>query len=162
MIGLSYAQSVNLIIILNGVGILARILPGILIVRFGIMNVFLPLVFINTVLVFCWLAVKDTAGFYAFTVFTGMFAAAWQGMFPTCIASLSDDITKTGTRLGMAFSVISFAALAGGPIGGALLGTDHGGYRSPQVWAGVTMMFGFVLAVGSRVTKYGNNWRKKC
>src|SRR5262249_54024899 len=134
----------------------------ILIVRFGIMNLFLPLVFINTVLIFCWLAVKDTAGFYTFTVFTGMFAASWQAMFPTCIASLSDDITKTGTRLGMAFSVVSFAALVGGPIGGALLGQDHGGYMPPQVWAGVTMVLGFALAVGSRVTKYGYNWREKC
>lgn len=162
MIGLSYSGSVNLVIILSGVGIPARILPGILIVRFGVMNVFLPLVFINTVLVFCWLAVKDIAGFYTFTVFAGMFAASWQGMFPTCIASLSDDITKTGTRLGMAFSAISFTALAGGPIGGALLGTDHGGYMPAQVWAGVIMVLGFALAVGSRVTKYGYNWRKKC
>jgi predicted MFS family arabinose efflux permease len=126
------------------------------------MNVFIPLVFINTVLIFCWLAIKDTAGFYAFTVFTGMSAASWQSMFPTCIASLSDDITKTGTRLGMAFTVISFAALVGGPIGGALLGTDHGGYMPPQVWAGVTMVLGFALAVGSRVAKYGYDWRKKC
>jgi hypothetical protein len=126
------------------------------------MNVFIPLVFINTALIFCWLAIKDAAGFYAFTVFTGMFTASWQSMFPTCIASLSDDITKTGTRLGMAFTVISFAALVGGPIGGALLGTDHGGYMPPQVWASVTMVLGFALAVGSRVAKYGYDLRKKC
>lgn len=162
MIGLSYTQSVNLVILLNGVGIPARIMPGFLVVRFGVMNVFLPLVLINVVLIFCWLAVKDAAGFYTFTVFTGMFAASWQGMFPTCIAALSDDITRTGTRLGMALSVTSFAALVGGPIGGALLGTDHGSYMSPQVWAAVTMVIGFALALGSRVTKYGYDWRKKC
>jgi hypothetical protein len=65
------------VIILNGVGIPARIVPGFLVVRFGIMNVFLPLCLINVIIIFCWLGVKDVAGFYTFTVFAGMLAASW-------------------------------------------------------------------------------------
>lgn len=126
------------------------------------MNVFLPLCLINVVIIFCWLGVKDIASFYTFTVFAGALAASWQGMFPTCIANLSNDITKTGTRLGMAFSVISFAALIGGPIGGALLGTDHGSYMPAQVWAALMMVCGLSLTVGTRVVKWGWDWRTKC
>ena len=131
-------------------------------VKYGVNNVFLPLVLINIIIIFCWLGVKDVASFYAFTVFTGMFAASWQGMFPTCIANLSNDITKTGTRLGMAFTVISIAGLTGGPIGGALLGIDHGSYMPAQVWAAVTMVVGFGFAVAVRGVKYGWDWRTKC
>lgn len=115
MVGLAYTDSLNLVIILNGVGIPARILPGLIAGRYtGVLNIFIPILFANVALLFAWLGVENIAGFYAFTVVYGIVAAGFQSLFPTAVGSLSTDLSKAGTRLGMAFSTISFSALVGG------------------------------------------------
>ena len=62
---------------------------------------------------YTWLAVTDTAGFYVFTCFYGIINAAFQCLIPTAVASLTPNLNMVGTRLGMAFATISFAALTG-------------------------------------------------
>jgi MFS family permease len=127
-----------------------------------VLNVFLTALLLNVLLLCLWPAIHSTPGFYAWTVIYGLVAAAFQSLFPTAIASLSTDITKTGTRLGMAFSVIGFAALVAGPIGGALLGADGGRYLGPQVWAVVSTVVGTALIAATRVRKNGWKLRTKC
>lgn len=161
-IGMSYTDSLNLVIILNGAGFPARILPGLAADRWGALNVFIPLLICNIILLYSWIAVKELTGFYVFTVIFGMAGASFQSMFPVAITSLNTDITKTGTRLGMAFSVISFAALFGGPIGGALLTTDDGGYLPSQLYAATAMLFGCCMCFGARTYKFGLFYRGKC
>lgn len=111
---------------------------------------------------FCWLAVNSLAGFYVWTVLFGIFAAGWQSLFPTVVGSLGTDLSKSGIRLGMAFSTISFAALVGGPIGGAILQVDGGKYTGSIIWAGVSTAIGVCFVLAARVTKYGWNWKIKC
>jgi predicted MFS family arabinose efflux permease len=156
-------DSVNLVIIVNGVGVPARILPGYIADRFtGVLNVFLMILFMVIVLAFSWLGVSSVAGLYAWTVLYGMFAAAFQSLFPTVIASLGDDLSKAGTRLGMALSVIGFAALVGGPIGGALIQADGKRYTGGIIWAALSAVLGTVFVTASRVAKHGWSIRKKC
>jgi MFS family permease len=162
-LGMNYVNSVNLVIIVNGVGVPARILPGYIADRFtGVLNVFLMILCMVVLLAFSWLGVSSITGLYAWTVIYGMCAAGFQSLFPTVIASLGDDITKTGTRLGMAFSVVGFAALVGGPIGGALIQADGGRFRGGMIWAALNAVLGTALVTGSRVTKYGWRLKKKC
>ena len=113
-------------------------------------------------MLFAWTAVRDIAGFYTWTVGYGLVAAAFQSLFPAAIASLSTDLSKTGTRLGMAFSVISFAALVAGPIGGGFLQADRGRYLFAQIWAAVSTVVGTLLVLSTRVAKEGWKLRVKC
>lgn len=154
--GLPYADSVNLLVILNGIGIPARIASGHLADRyFGVLNTFIPLALINCLLVFCWIGVTNKGGLYVWTCIYGLFSAALQSIFPTTVASLTDDIRKTGTRMGMAFSTIAFAALTGPPIGGALLTGGDRGYMHAQVWAGCCGLVAAFLIAAARFSKYG-------
>lgn len=50
-----------------------------------------------------------------------------QGLFAAMVASLTDDVKKTGVRMGMIFSVTSLALLTGPPLAGALVQRDGGG-----------------------------------
>jgi MFS family permease len=160
---MSYTDSLNLVIIVNGVGIPARILPGYLADRYiGVLNTFIPIIIANAILIFAWLGVSNLAGFYTFTVVYGMVAAGFQSLFPTAVGSLSMDLSKAGTRLGMAFSTISFSALVGGPIGGAILQADGRDYRGPIIWAGVSTCCGIVLIIAARVARKGWNLKIKC
>jgi hypothetical protein len=56
---MSYTESLNLVIIINGVGIPTRILPGYIADHYtGALNIFIPLLFLNTIMIFSWLGVK--------------------------------------------------------------------------------------------------------
>jgi MFS family permease len=102
---------------------------------------------------------------YGFSTFYGFSAGAFQCLFPTTLTSLNTDLTKNGVRLGMAFSIFSFAGLAGPPIGGALLATNgggRGGYLAAQLGVGLATALGACLVAAARVRKDGWSLRKKC
>jgi MFS family permease len=162
-IHIPYTQSVNLVIVLNGVGLVARIVPGFIADRYtGVLNLFVPILALNAILLLCWLSVHSIGSFYAWTVMYGIAAGMFQSLFPTAVTSLGNDMSKAGTRLGMAFSVIGFAALVGGPIGGALLGAGNGNYDGPIIWAALSTIFGGTCIASARVHKYGFVLRVKC
>jgi hypothetical protein len=64
-------------------------------------------------------------------------------------------LKKAGVRLGMVFSVVSFAALTGPPLAGALIQQNDGKYLYAQMWAGTSMMAGFLTLVAARIAKAG-------
>jgi MFS family permease len=156
-----YSISLNLVILINGCGIPTRVLIGLLADRYlGVMNTITLSLLVDIIAIFSWLAVRTSSQYYVFTVFYGLASAAFQALFPTSIAALSNDIMKTGTRLGMAFAVIGFAALLGGPIAGWAV--KGGGYNAAICWAGASTVVGMGLGVSSRVLRYGWSWRTKC
>ncbi|KAH8726189.1 major facilitator superfamily domain-containing protein [Phaeosphaeriaceae sp. PMI808] len=162
-LSMPYTASLSLVMILNGVGVPARVLPGFIADRFiGVLNVLILCLIGNTIIIFCWLSVTSINAYYAWTVLYGLFSAAFQSLFPTTIAAYSSDISKTGTRLGMAFTAIGLSALVGGPISGALLAAGGGEYRVPIVWAGASTVVGTVLCVVARCLKFGWEMRVRC
>jgi predicted MFS family arabinose efflux permease len=156
---MSYSDSVDLLIIFNGVGIPVRLAIGYAADRYlGPLNTIVPMLFVHGMLSLCWIAVRSTSGMYAFTIFYGFGAAGFQCLLPTVATSLNDDLSKNGVRLGMAFSVFSFAGLAGPPIGGAVLTTNgggRGGYLVAQICLGLLTMVGASLMFACRVNKAG-------
>lgn len=158
-----YTTSLNLVIILNGVGIPARILPGFIADSYlGVLNTFLICLLCNTIILWCWLAVDSIPGYYVWTVCYGMSSAAFPGLFPSTIAVYSNDVSKTGTRLGMAFTVMGFSALVGGPISGALLDAAGGSYVAPISWASASTVVGTGLCICARCVKFGWKLGVKC
>ncbi|KAF2113085.1 major facilitator superfamily domain-containing protein [Lophiotrema nucula] len=161
-LGMSYTDSLNLVIIVNGIGIPARVLPGFIADRyFGVLNTIIFCLFLNIIILWAWLGIHDIPGFYAFTAIYGLASASFQSLFPTTIAVLSNDITKTGTRLGMAFSAIAGSALVGGPIAGALLKAG-GNYTAPICWASAGAVVGTVMVICARGVKYGWTVKTRC
>ena len=121
-----------------------------------------PVLFCTALVCYTWLAVSDVAGYYIFTVFYGMITAAFQCLLPTTVASLTPDLNMVGTRLGMAFSLISFAALTGPPIGGVLQSADGGRFRGAQIWAATAALLCAILVASARVVKVGWKIKVKC
>ena len=162
-IGLSYSSSVNLVIVLNGIGLPARIIPAYLGDRYvGVLNVFIISLVINIIMYWSWLGVDSIGSFYIFTVLYGLSSAAFQSLFTPAITSLGNDITKTGTRIGMAFTVIGFSALVGGPISGALVKADGGRYVAPTIWGAMSTVVGTAVMITARGLKHGWGWKTRC
>ena len=166
VLDMSYTDSANLLIIFNAVGVPSRLLTGLCADRLtGPLNGIIPLIFMNGVLAFTWLGVRSVSSMYAEVVFYGFAAGAFQSLFPTTISSLHSDLSKNGVRLGMAFSIFSFAGLTGPPIGGALLMTNgggRGGYVSALLGVGLATMTGTALLCVARIKKAGWKLTTKC
>ena len=160
--GLQYTSSTILIIVINGVGVPARILPGFFADKVGQMNMFFPAVCCLTVVAYSWLAVDSLVGLYVFTCFYGLMSAAFQGIVPSTVASLTPNLSMVGTRLGMAFSTLSFAALTGPPLGGALQSAMGGSYVGASIWAATSMLIAAFLVGAARVAKAGWKPMAKC
>ncbi|OQE47071.1 hypothetical protein PENCOP_c001G00444 [Penicillium coprophilum] len=161
VLGLSYSESTNLIIVTNGAGILGRLIPAYLAdSKFGPLNTIIPLTLGASLMMFCWTAVHSTAGLYVFAVLYGIFSNGVQGLWPSTLSSLTPDLSKTGVRIGMGFTVVSFACLTGPPLGGALIARADG-YIGAQIWGGLTFLLGALVLIAARLMKTGSTMRAK-
>lgn len=156
IIGVSETTSIYLLMIMNGVGILGRLVPNLLADQFtGPLNLLIPFSCATAIVAYCWSAVHDMSSLYAFAVFYGLFAAGIQSLFPATLSTLTTDLKKIGVRMGMVLSIVAIAALIGSPIAGALVSTDGGDYLYAQMFMGSAIIAGTVVLVGARVTKVG-------
>ncbi|CAG8978963.1 hypothetical protein HYALB_00012416 [Hymenoscyphus albidus] len=139
--------SVSLIIVINASGIPIRAPCGYLADRYiGPLNLLIPWVLLCGILMFCWALVSTVAGLYIFAVFYGLAVGAAMGLFAGTIPSLTKDLDKIGTRVGMVLTLISFGPLTGPSVAGALIARSGRGYVSAQMWAGGCLM-GAVMAL---------------
>ncbi|ANB15247.1 Mch5p [Sugiyamaella lignohabitans] len=143
----NYALKINVdqnlamyfVTILNAGSTLGRILPSYVADKVGPLNALFPCMVIATLLIYCWIAIKNRSGLIAFAVLDGFFTGTFVSLPPACISYLTPDMSLIGTRIGMSFFVAAFGALAGAPVAGALLTRDHGNYLYAQLFSGTCM-----------------------
>ncbi|MCJ1362174.1 hypothetical protein MMC16_001276 [Acarospora aff. strigata] len=158
IIHLTATDSITLLLIMNGVGLFGRLIPNHAAdTLFGPLNTLIPIVLISSLLLYAWAAVHHRAALLAFSAVYGLFAAGIQSLFPATLSSLTTDLKKAGVRMGMVFSVVSFACLTGPPLAGVLVQRGDGRYLYAQLFAGSVMLAGCVTLVGARVARTG--WR---
>ncbi|ETS81104.1 hypothetical protein PFICI_06106 [Pestalotiopsis fici W106-1] len=156
------AKPINLLLVLNGVGIIGRIMPGLIADRCtGLFNLIIPLSLSAGILVYSWAAIHTEAGLYAFAVIYGFVAAALQALFPAGATTMTPDPSKTGVRTGMVMSIVSLANLTGPAICGALIQRGGGSYLGAQIFAGSSIVAGMIMAVAARIAKSGWTFKAK-
>ena len=142
--------------IANGVGFFGRVIPAYLADRyFGPLNTLIPFAFVSGLVLFCWAAISSRGGLVAFAVIYGLFSASIQSLFPATLTSLTTDLKKTGVRMGMVFTIVSFACLTGPSIGGSLLLKGRGDYLYAQMFSGTVLTCGCLTLIAARITKTG-------
>jgi MFS family permease len=141
--------------IINAASVFGRLAPTALADRIGTLNTIIPCVLICGVLVLAWTAVHSTGALLAFALLYGFFSGSFVSLPPSTLVSLSPDLSKVGTRIGMSFSVSSLGVLVGSPVGGALLNLHTGHYVRMQVFCAVTLLFACAMLVVARVAKSG-------
>lgn len=137
------STSLTTLIIMNSTGLLGRILVPWLSDHFHgpLPNLCICTLF-SASCIFAWMCVANLAGLEAFVAFYGFFWHALQTLFTAACASITTNQAKLGTRMGMCFTVVSFAVLVGPPVGGALVTGDGGGYLYAQICAGGAYVIG--------------------
>ncbi|GMF67047.1 unnamed protein product [Aspergillus oryzae] len=161
-LGLSEEAGVNLIIVTNALRIPIRPAFGYLADRhIGPLNCLIPWVALCGILMFCWAAVHTVAELYVFAVFYGLASAAAMALFAGTVPSLTKDLDKIGTRVGMALSTMSVGPLTGPSVAGALIARTGGGYLASQMWAGATLIVAALALVGARFIISGPHLQAK-
>ncbi|KAJ5201868.1 uncharacterized protein N7498_006531 [Penicillium cinerascens] len=94
-------------------------------------------------------------------VFYGLASAAAMALFAGTVPSLTKDLDKIGTRVGMALSMISFGPLTRPSVAGALIARTGGGYLAAQMWAGAALIVAVLALVGARFIISGLHLRAK-
>jgi hypothetical protein len=77
---------------------------------------------------------------------------------------LTEDSNKIGVRMGMAFTIASFASLAGPPAAGAILDAEHG-FKGAQAFAGTSILLGALFLIAAkkkRMARHETGWFDKC
>ncbi|KAI6088271.1 MFS general substrate transporter [Hypoxylon rubiginosum] len=161
---LSYTESLNMLLLLNGIGILGRLLPNHFADRVGPLNIMIPTCLVCGIALLSWMAVKTPAQLYGWAVVYGIVAGALQSLFPAGLSSLTTDLRKQGTRMGMVFTIVSFAVLTGNPIAGAIISSMGGRYEGAQAFTGACLLVGMGLIFAARVVRMrrnGTGWKVK-
>lgn len=152
-----------MLLILNGVGIIGRIIPNYIADRVGPVNVFIPTSAVASMLMFCFIAIRNPVGLYVWSIIYGIIAAGIQSLFPAALALLTPDLRKLGVRMGMIFTIVSFAVLTGPPVAGAIV-ASAGGYTGAKAFAGCSIAIGCLFLIAAKATsikKTGSGWRSK-
>ncbi|KAG5952842.1 hypothetical protein E4U53_007774 [Claviceps sorghi] len=144
----------HLLIILNALGILGRTLPAIIADKWtGMWNLLIPLTFASSLLVFCWIPVTTSTGLYAFSVVYGLLAASLQAIYPAVATTMTPDVARTGTRVGMILTFVSFSNLTGPAICGFIITQQNGRFVGAQIFAATSIFLGGIMAVCAKIAK---------
>ncbi|KAF9872798.1 MFS monocarboxylate transporter [Colletotrichum karsti] len=160
-IGLSYTESVSLLLILNSSGIPSRALAGILAGYLGAIHTSILSNALVGIMYFAWIGVRDKSGLYALTVIFGIANGFAQGIFTPALASLTQDPQKMGVRFGMVATIVGAASFAGPPISGAIVDASGGKYIWAQIWAGAVTFLACLFLIAARIAAVGTTWSAK-
>ncbi|KAH6630875.1 major facilitator superfamily domain-containing protein [Chaetomium sp. MPI-SDFR-AT-0129] len=162
VIHFSTTDSVQLLLITNGMGIPGRPVTGYLADRyFGPINLYAFQTLVMGCLIFAWTGVTTRTGMYVFAVFFGLAIGAAQGLYAGSLASLTKDPRKMGTRFGMVCTLVAFASLAGPPTAGAIIDKSGGRYLYAQAWAGSVIVLAAMVFAACRWAVTGWKLRVK-
>ncbi|EUC31888.1 hypothetical protein COCCADRAFT_100202 [Bipolaris zeicola 26-R-13] len=154
ILNFSQTQSLLFIIVMNGVGLLGRVIPAFLADRyFGILRTLIPVAGISGLLLFGWAGVSSTEGLFGWAVIYGIAANATQSLFPAATGDLSTDPTRVGTKVGMVFGIVSVSCLTGPVIGAQLVAIHDGNFLYAQLFGGATLLAGCLAYVLAAITK---------
>ncbi|CVL00691.1 related to monocarboxylate transporter 4 [Fusarium proliferatum] len=158
---LKCSAALNILLVVNSVGIIDRSLPNAIAHHFGSIAVLIPVVFISSTCLFTCSAVSTEAGSYAWaSVYGGIVAGASMSLFPPALPDLTTGVHKTGVRMGMIFTTNSIATLTGPPIAGMIIRRSGGHYLSAQIFAGASLPLGGVsIFMAKRFRRVGGQYR---
>ncbi|KAK3359938.1 major facilitator superfamily domain-containing protein [Lasiosphaeria hispida] len=162
VVGFSTIDSVQLLLIVNGLSVPSRPVVGFLADRYlGPINLYTLATLLLGLISFTWIAVDTRAGMYVFSVFFGLANGFAQGVFVGSLASLTKDPRKMGTRFGMVCTIAAFATLAGPPTAGAIIDRSGGSYLWAQIWSSLVIVLGSFALAAARYSATGLKWKVK-
>ncbi|EIW68513.1 hypothetical protein TREMEDRAFT_32024 [Tremella mesenterica DSM 1558] len=145
--GVSHTLVFYTLAILNAASVFGRLTPNMLADSFGPLNLSFIMSVCSGIIIWAMFGAGTNGGLIVVTILYGFFSGAYVSMMSPALISLAHNFGEIGMRMGMGMLVMSFAALSGTPITGALL--DRYGFYAPIIWSGVCVLVGSALTAAS-------------
>lgn len=147
--------------ILNAGSVFGRLVPNYLADKIGPLNNMVPYIGVCGILALCWIRIDNEAGLVVFAILYGYFSGAFVSLPPAVVASITEDMSHFGTRMGMLFFLCSIGVLVGTPIAGALITADGGSYVHAQIYSGILLLASCAFGAAARFIKTGAKLKAK-
>ncbi|KAF6828314.1 MFS monocarboxylate transporter [Colletotrichum plurivorum] len=155
-LGLDDNEALTILLIMSAVGVTGRLIPPYIADRsIKPLRTLVVSIFLSSINLYAWPGVKSQPGLIVWVIAYAFTVNAVQTLFTASMGEVTSDMSKLGVRIGMVFTVISFACLAGPPIGGALVDMAGGNFLYAQMFAGSTMLVGGFLVALAKVKQSG-------
>ncbi|KAK1986345.1 major facilitator superfamily transporter [Colletotrichum cereale] len=168
-LGVDPDTSFYLLSAMNAASLFGRLAPNWLADKYGGMTVMLPCCIGSAIVLFLFRFAHDLPGLVAISVVYGFISGGMVSLPPATIANLTDDLSEYGTRMGMGYTIASFGALVGNPIGGAAQRPQGDGtadvqreFQGTWIFAGGVMLAAVSSMVVSKHLRVGSAWGGKC
>jgi MFS family permease len=140
----------------NAVGLPGCVLPAILADAYmGSINTLILLTFVCGILLYAWAGVTTINSLFAFAIVFGFVNGGVQGIQMGAMTSLTKDLSKIGTRVGMIMSILAFGALCGPPVAGRLIDINKGSFLYAQMFGGTVTVVGSIFLIAARLSETG-------
>lgn len=158
--GNSQSLSYALLAMLNGTGMVGRVVPGFLADRFGRFNTLIATTLLGAITIFViWLPFgKHRAGLITFALAHGFCNGGIYSLVPVCCGQICRT-RDYGKRYGTMYFLASFTILIGIPLSGLLIG-DGSGYNNLVIFNGAVYLAAVFAMVASRYCAVGFAWKK--
>ncbi|KAK1493243.1 riboflavin transporter MCH5 [Colletotrichum tamarilloi] len=159
--GMDDGLVIYLLPIMHAVGLIGRVIPGLVADKIGRYNIMIILATLTGIACLAlWIPIKSNAGILVFTAAFGFLSSGLTSIGPTLIAQIS-DIREIGARTGTAFAFQSFGALTGSPIASAIVDARGGDYLGLQLFCGFSILASAGVFASARYVQAGGFELKK-
>lgn len=150
-----------LLVIINAVAIPGRIIPSWIADHVGVLNTYIGVCIFTAAVVFYWISAQNEAGNIAFSVLYGFSSGSLVTLAPVVLASITDDLSILGTRLGLVAVLKGIGSLIGPPVAGAIL-NHTGSYLGVQLFVGLAISLTALFAIQLRILVFNREKGQSC
>lgn len=136
--------------ILNACTIPGRIIPSMIADRVGGLDTFIVVCGLCSACIFYWISVENAAGNISFAVLYGFFSGSVVSLASVVLTSITPDLRRLGTRIGMVSILKGIGSLVGPPISGSIINAT-GSYLGVQLFSGFGIMLTAVFSLALRI-----------
>ncbi|KAJ5143030.1 uncharacterized protein N7515_001817 [Penicillium bovifimosum] len=149
--GFTSSDSLLLLVLMNGVGIPARIASAFVADRWlGAVRACITVSIPCGIAILGWIGVHTHDGMFVWAAFYGLLVNSAQSTLPAACAYFgSKDPEKSGTRVGMIATINSIPLLTGPYIAGQLIALRGGDYLYAQLFGGLCILTGAFFVAAS-------------
>ncbi|PKS05115.1 hypothetical protein jhhlp_008482 [Lomentospora prolificans] len=140
-----------LLAIMNASSLPGRVVPSFAADKFGVVPTFAVVCALSSASVFYWISVTNTAGNLAFSVLYGFTSGGVVALGAVVLTTVTTDMSRLGTRLGMVSVLKGIGSLIGPPISGAILDAS-GSFLGVQLFSGFGIMLTALFSIALQFT----------
>ncbi|KAL4790351.1 major facilitator superfamily domain-containing protein [Aspergillus venezuelensis] len=145
-----------LVPIFNAASVFGRTIPNKMADKTGPFNLLVPAALSSGLLMLCMMAVHSKGAIIVMALLSGFMSGALIGLPPVCLAMLTADKSRLGTRIGMGYAIIALGVLISGPSSGAILRSGASlDWHALWTFGGVPTCVSGLMYAAIRMAKYG-------